>query len=64
MTLVRILYTNWRGERRMRLIRPIGIAHQSTPWHPKKQWVLHAHDEEKQETRLFAMNAIEAWREK
>jgi hypothetical protein len=39
-------YTNWRGERKWRRIKPTGrIAFESTEWHPKPQWLLYAWDE-------------------
>lgn len=46
-------YTNWRGERRERKIRPIGIQFGETRHHPGRQWLMWALDEEV--LRAFAM---------
>lgn len=67
--LVVIDYTNWRGERRERLIRPVDINFRSTYWHPDPQWLLHAIDVEKARAgdvdadRDFALTGIHSWRE-
>ena len=58
---VTIDYTNHRGERRLRLIRPVSIYFGTTDWHPTKQWLLRAIDCEKGETRDFAMSEIHSW---
>ena len=56
-------YTNWRGERRKRSIQPISIRYDSTEWHPEKQWLLTAMDEN-MVTKEFAMKDIHAWEPK
>jgi len=43
---VLIDYTNWRGERRSRVIHPLRIEFGSNEWHREPQWLLHAHDME------------------
>lgn len=35
-------YTNWRGERQWRAVKPLHIAFESSEWHPEFQWVMHA----------------------
>jgi predicted DNA-binding transcriptional regulator YafY len=55
-------YTNWRGERAMRHIRPLTIRFESSEWHPDEQWLLRAVDLEKGATRDFAMKDIRSWR--
>lgn len=61
-------YTNHRGERRERTVRPdryLGMAalfFGATEHHPGEQWVLHAWDYEKQAWRTFAMKDIHSWR--
>ena len=59
---VRIDYTNWRGERRERLIIPTGFAHfGSNEWHPDTQWMLEAVDVDDMKTKDFAMKDIHSW---
>jgi predicted DNA-binding transcriptional regulator YafY len=58
---VRILYTNYRGETSLRRILPERIHFAATEWHPEPQWLLDAHDVEKDATRSFAMKDIRAW---
>ena len=57
-------YTDWRGERRERKVRPIGIEFGETRHHPKAQWLLWALDEEKGEEviRAFAMVNINSFK--
>lgn len=59
---VRIDYTNWRGERRMRVIRPLadGFRFTKNNWH-SEQWLLRAQDVETGEIREFAMASIHSW---
>ena len=54
-------YTNWRGERGLRRIRPLSISFESNEWHPKPQWLLLAEDVDKKELRSFAMGTIHKW---
>jgi peptidoglycan hydrolase-like amidase len=60
-TEVRIMYTNWRGERRHRTIVPERMYYGSTEHHKPTQWLLEALDAEKFERRTFAMREIESW---
>lgn len=59
--IVTIDYTNWRGERSKRRIRPMSIAFANSRWHPSTQWILEAVDIEKGEMREFAMSDIHSW---
>lgn len=62
--LVEIDYTNWRGERRKRIVRPIEIKFQSTQWHPESQWILRAidiNDTLGDSVKGFAMKDIHSW---
>lgn len=54
-------YTNWRGERALRLIVPIRVYWGSNDWHKDPQWLLDADDVEKAATRTFAMKDIHSW---
>jgi hypothetical protein len=63
--LVIIDYTNWRGERRSRVIAPTGlIEFANTEWHPDTQWLLEAVDMEDGKTKNFAIKDIHSWRPK
>lgn len=57
-------YTNYRGERSERLIRPdLGSSDYSeSEHHPVPQWVLNAWDLGKKAKRTFAMKDIHSWR--
>ena len=55
-------YTNWRGERAMRRIRPTGrVTFENNEWHPETQWLLEAVDIDKGEIRSFALANIHYW---
>lgn len=54
-------YTNWRGERRLRIIRPIELEFTHNEWHKTDQWLLRAKDMETGEVRSFALTGIHAW---
>ncbi len=58
---VKILYTNYRGETGHRVIIPEKIWFGSTEWHKEEQWLLDAHDVEKDALRNFAMKDIQEW---
>ena len=58
---VKILYTNWRGETKIREIIPQEIIFTSNEWHKEKQWCLIAFDIEKQAERTFACKDIKSW---
>ena len=56
-----ILYTNYRGETRIRRIIPIALEFCATEWHPEEQWILLAYDLDKKAERSFACKDIKAW---
>jgi len=58
---VLIDYTNWRGVRSIRRIRPLRIVFKNNEWHPKTQWLLEAIDLQKGEERTFALSNIHTW---
>lgn len=62
MQEVLIDYTNWRGERSVRRIRPLRIVFENNEWHPDTQWLLEAVDLQKGEERTFALSNIHTWR--
>lgn len=53
-------YTNHRGERAWREIRPLAVRFGSSEWHPAQQYLLGAWDVEKGAERTFAMKDIHA----
>ena len=59
---IAIDYTNWRGERSMRKIRPMTIWFGSTDWHQDEQWLLSAYDYQKAGRRDFALRDIHEWK--
>lgn len=63
MKRVKIDYTNWRGERGERFIRPLhnGIQFSHNQYHPEPQWLLQAVDEGDGKVKTFAMSGIHKW---
>lgn len=61
--IVRIDYTNWRGERANRLIRPLFMTFSQNEWHKEPQWLLYATDLQKNLPRWFSMRNIHSWTE-
>src|SRR4051812_21068783 len=59
--VVVIDYTNWRGRREKRTIRPRWLWFGSTEYHPEPQWLLCAFDGDKEADRDFAMSGIHSW---
>lgn len=60
-TYVTILYTNWRGETAERVVVPDRIYFGATSFHKTPQWLMTAHDVEKDARREFALCDIQAW---
>jgi hypothetical protein len=58
---VTIDYTNWRGERAIRRVKPVRIRFGSNEWHREPQWLLYAVDVEKRALRAFALCSIHSW---
>ena len=58
---VQIDYTNHRGERSMRYIRPLKLTWGLSKYHKGVQWILLAHDLNKNASREFAMKDIHSW---
>jgi len=59
--IVKILYTNYRGETAIRKIIPDKIWFGKTDWHPVNQWLLNAFDLDKNAERSFALKDIKSW---
>jgi predicted DNA-binding transcriptional regulator YafY len=55
-------YTNWRGERSLRVVEPKSIFFGKNEWHREPQWLLSALDVQKKEVRTFALASIHSWR--
>jgi predicted DNA-binding transcriptional regulator YafY len=60
---VKIVYTNWRGETAERAIVPVKIWFGSTQWHKDEQWLLRAHNQDKNAERDFALKDIKEWKD-
>lgn len=62
--IITIDYTNWRGERRERHVRPIGIQFTCTEHHPEKQWLMWGLEKKDNEEvlRAYAMVNIHGYR--
>jgi predicted DNA-binding transcriptional regulator YafY len=60
---VEIDYTNHRGERQIRCIKPIRLTWCKSDWHPGEQWILYAFCYERNAEREFAMAGIHRWQE-
>jgi hypothetical protein len=59
---IRLDYTNHRGDRGTRLVRPIRVWHGRTDWHPEAdQWLLEAFDHDRKAVRNFAVRDIHNW---
>jgi len=56
--IVKIVYTNYRGETAERKIIPIELWFGSTEWHPEEQWLLKAFDLDKKAERNFALKDV------
>lgn len=59
--VVTIRYKNYRGEISTRRIVPNKIWFGSNEYHPEEQWLLDAHDLEKDAERSFAIKDISDW---
>jgi predicted DNA-binding transcriptional regulator YafY len=59
---VEILYKNWKGNLRFRVIIPKMVWHGGTKWHPEDQWLLKAYDVEDMVIKDFAMSGIQSWK--
>lgn len=53
--IIRVTYTNWRGETSDRRIQIKDIRYGSTEWHQEPQWLLIALDLDKGVDREFAL---------
>lgn len=62
--IVEIDYINYRGERRVRKIRPIAksMIFGSNEWHAMPQWLFDAVDVDTGLTKTFAMSGIHSWK--
>lgn len=57
-------YTNWRGERRTRRVKPWTMVFKESRYHPGAQWILEAYDLEDPAKAIkdFAMTGIHSWK--
>jgi hypothetical protein len=59
---VTIDYTNWRGVRSERRIKPLSVVWGSNAFHKTEQWLLNAMDVDLQALRTFAVRDIHSWK--
>jgi predicted DNA-binding transcriptional regulator YafY len=57
-------YTNYRGERSIRRVVPLGVVFKATEFHPEAQWILSAWCLEREAMREFAVKDIHNWKAK
>jgi len=55
---IRVIYTNWRQETKVRNILPIAIYWGSTNYYPIPQWIVKAYDKDRQDYRLYSLKNI------
>lgn len=58
-TFYRFIYTNYKGERELRMAIPSKVFFGATEWHPDRQWLIEMFDLYKREVRVFAMRDME-----
>lgn len=61
-TRLSIDYVNYTGERAWRSVTPIRVWFGTTDYHPEARWLLEAFDNERGDTRNFAVANIISWR--
>lgn len=54
-------YTNWKGHRRIRPVRPVCIMFGSNEYHTVPQWLMEAYDLEDGGVKTFALSGIHAY---
>lgn len=59
---VQIDYTNYRGKRATRRIKPICMKFGANQWHTEPQYLMLAYDYEKESLREFVMKDIHSWK--
>lgn len=57
----KIDYTNHRGERAIRRVRPVRWYCGSSVYHPEVGWLLEAWDFDREAYRTFALKDIHSW---
>lgn len=60
---VEVDYTNHRGERRLRRIRPLRFFYGANEWHPVPGHMCYAMDLDGHQFRYFALSGVHSWRE-
>jgi predicted DNA-binding transcriptional regulator YafY len=59
---LKIEYTNYKGVRSWRTIRPIALYHgEHRPFYHGKRWLLRAWDVDRQAERVFDVHKIHGW---
>lgn len=56
---VKVLYTDYKGEKAHRVVHPLRLRIGSTEFHAERQWLLEVHDMGKGAARTYAFKDIE-----
>lgn len=62
--IVKVNYTNYKGETSTRIIIPKVIYFGANEWHHEQQWIMVVFDVEKNALREFAIKDIHEWQSK
>jgi len=60
--IVRVYYTNWKGETEWRTIIPHDIFFGLNKYHTEPQWLMVGWDLDKSSERIYAMKDIKEWK--
>lgn len=58
---IKVEYTNYRGEKGIRTIIPLGYEFGSNEYHKEEQWLLKVWDCDRQAERVYAAKEITRW---
>lgn len=58
---IKVEYTNYRGEKGIRTIVPLGYEFGSNEYHKEEQWLLKVWDIDRQAERVYAAKEITRW---
>lgn len=54
--IIKVTYTNYKGETGRRTITPLQLLYGTTQWHHVPQWLLEVYDHEKEAIRTYALD--------
>lgn len=56
---IKVIYSNWRGEKATRTIVPLSLYWGKSEWHPQEQWMIRVWDVDRNDYREYAFKDIE-----